>query len=105
MLSFGEVVNWLVLVLAVVLFIATLLLVRPANGSRPLLVGFGASSVIAVIIGLSRVFDLSQQVRPWFGVAVACWLLVKLWALLAIATHRRRPILYFIGKLGRQPLE
>lgn len=92
----NEVVNIVALVMALTLFLTTAALVRPANGTRPLLIGFMWSSLFGLYIACVRVFALQELSRPIFGFVFCFWLFTKLWAIYSVALHTPRPFLYLV---------
>lgn len=100
----AEIVNLVGLALAIGLFVSCVLLVRPANGTRPLLLGFMASALFGIYIGSVRVFHLQHLSQPVFGYVFIFWLAVKLWSLYAAALHTPRPFRYMLRRaLGYNP--
>lgn len=87
----NDFLNATAFVLALVLFVSTVLLVRPANGERPLLVGFMISSLFFLYIACIRLFSLQAVTRLFFGGIFCLVILGKLWALYAAALHTPRP--------------
>lgn len=97
----GDIVNVAALGLAVFLFVSAGALVRPANGDRPLLVGFMLSAMFGLYMALIRIFDLAQYTRATFGIVLSLWLCGKLWALYATALHTRHPLFYTLRRTWR----
>src|SRR5690349_21181115 len=83
--------------IAITRLITSAPLLRPANGTRPLLVGFMVSSIFAMYVAVIRVFSLQATSRPFFGYLFLIWLLFKLWSIWGAALHTNRPFL----KIGR----
>jgi len=101
-MSGAEILNCTVLGMAIILFSSSVVLLRPANGSRPLLIGFMASALFGVVVAATRTFSLQSTVRPYFGVLTFLWLSVKLWAIWAAALRTNRPFRYMAGKFWRR---
>jgi hypothetical protein len=97
----GEIIDFAALGLALFLFWSSVSLIRPANGERPLLVGFMVSSMFGLYIASIRIFSLQHWTRETFGAVLCIWLLCKLWALYATALHTRHPLLFSLRRLAR----
>jgi len=88
--------DWTDLGLAAWLFISAVIFFRPANGSRPLLIGFSASALFALILTISRVSISHDPYRPLLAVLIFFWMGVKLWAIYAVYTGHRRPFRWLV---------
>lgn len=98
----GDVADYLGFGLACILFISSVVLIRPANGERPLLIGFVASAVFALIIAGTRMFALQHYTRPLIGYILCAWVLVKLWALYSAALSLNRPFWTYLRRPWRR---
>lgn len=92
-------INVLSLILAILFVLVCFWLVRPANGTRPLLWGLTASGFFALYIAIIRTFSLQSVTRPTFGLVLCFWILIKLYAVLAVALKTRHPFLLLLSKL------
>jgi hypothetical protein len=98
--TFGEVVNWIALALALFLLVSSFVFIRPANGERPLLVGFMLSAMFGVYFASVRLLEAQGSVRAVTGVVLTLWLAGKLWALYATVLHTPRPLTYSLRRLA-----
>lgn len=100
-MDLGGLVNWIALGLAISLFLSAGSLVRPANGERPLLVGFLVSALFGLYVAIIRIASLQAYTRSTFGIILCLWLAWKLWALWATALRTRHPLLYALRATWR----
>ena len=101
-MSGQEILNLVILVMALTLFCSAVWLLRPANGTRPLLIGFMASALYGVAVGVTRTFSLQSTMRPMFGVITLVWLTVKLWGLWSVALKTYHPFLRMARNFWRR---
>jgi hypothetical protein len=91
-----DALDWFDLVLAVWLLASTIVFFRPANGARPLLVGFAGSSLFATVLTTARLAVGHDPYRAPFAVLIFLWLGLLLWAIYAVYLGNPRPFRHLV---------